>query len=55
MYGPMGLCHVATLTLKPHATKGSTRVEVEAIVVADTLGSVYHLSKSHRTLRLRGR
>ena len=46
---------MATLSFKPHATKGGTRVEVEAIVVADTLGSVYHLSKSHRTLRFRGR
>ena len=55
MDGPMGLCHVATVTLKPRATKGSTRVEVEAVIIADTLGSTYPRSKSHRTLRVRGR
>ena len=55
MDGPLGLCHVATLSFTPRATKGSTRVEVEAIVLADTLGSTYPRSKRHRTLRLRGR
>jgi len=52
--GPVGLCHVATLSFKPRATKGSTRVQVEAVTVADTLGSTYRLPSTHRTLRLRG-
>lgn len=55
MNEPIGLCHVATVTLTPRAKKGSTRVEVEAVIIADTLGSTYPPSKRHRTLRLRGR
>lgn len=55
MEGPIGLCQVATLTFKPRAVKGSTRVEVEAVIIADTLGSTYQAAKVHRTLRLRGR
>jgi len=55
MDGPRGLCHVATLSFTPRATKGSTRVEVEAITIADTLGSTYPRTSRHRTLRFRGR
>ena len=55
MDGPMGLCHVATLSFTPRATKGSTRVEVEVITIADTLGSTYPRTTRHRTLRFRGR
>jgi hypothetical protein len=55
MDGPKGLCHVATLNFRPRATKGSTRVEVEALTIADTLGSTYPPSQGRRTLRFRGR
>jgi hypothetical protein len=55
MDGPRGLCYVATLTFEPRASKGGTRVEVEALTIADTLGSTYPPSKGHRTLRFRGR
>lgn len=54
MDGPVGLCHVATLTFTRRATKGSTRVQIEAVTLADTVGSTYRPPKVHRTLRVRG-
>lgn len=51
--GPVGHCHVATLTFQPQVARGRTRIELQAITLADTLGSTYHPPKRRKTLRLR--
>jgi hypothetical protein len=55
MDGPTGKCHVATFTLRPRVAKVRTRVQLEAIVVADTLGSTYQLPKRLKTVATRKR
>jgi hypothetical protein len=46
---------VATFTWRPRVAKVRTRVQLEAIVVADTLGSTYQLPKRLKTVATRKR
>ena len=55
MDGPTGKCHVATFTWRPRVAKVRTRVTLEAIIVADTLGSTYRVPPRVKTLVTRQR